>query len=43
MVEGPMLKFAKDPLKQYLLDTGDATIVECSPTDKIWGYWIESW
>jgi ribA/ribD-fused uncharacterized protein len=37
MVDGLMIKFAKDPLKQYLLDTGDATIVECAPNDKIWG------
>jgi len=29
-------KFSGD-LKQTLLDTGDSTIVECSPTNRIWG------
>lgn len=37
MVDGLMLKFAVEPLRSLLLDTGEATLVECSPTDKIWG------
>lgn len=37
MVDGLLLKFAGEPLRTFLLDTGDATLVECSPTDKIWG------
>ena len=37
MVEVLLEKFKDPVLRQYLLDTGDATIVECSPTDKIWG------
>lgn len=37
MINGLLEKFKDPVLRQYLLDTGDATIVECSPTDKIWG------
>lgn len=37
MVAGLMLKFGAEPLRSYLLETGDALMVECSPTDKIWG------
>ena len=36
--QGNMLKFSQNPeLKQYLMNTGDAEIVEASPTDTIWG------
>jgi ribA/ribD-fused uncharacterized protein len=36
--EGNLLKFSQnEELKQILLDTGDSTIVEASPTDRIWG------
>jgi ribA/ribD-fused uncharacterized protein len=37
MIEVLRLKFREPTLRQYLLDTQNATIVECSPTDKIWG------
>lgn len=37
MVAGLMEKFKDPELRRYLLETGEATIVECSPTDKIWG------
>jgi ribA/ribD-fused uncharacterized protein len=31
-------KFDQDPaLRRYLLDTGEAVLVEASPTDRIWG------
>lgn len=36
--EGNYLKFSQIPeLREYLLGTGDAIIVEASPYDKIWG------
>lgn len=35
---GNFLKFSQnDTLKRYLLDTGNDTMVEASPTDRIWG------
>ncbi len=37
MVDGLMLKFGAEPLREYLLSTGEAMLVECSPTDAIWG------
>lgn len=37
MVDGLMLKFASNPLRDFLLSTENSTIIECSPTDKIWG------
>jgi ribA/ribD-fused uncharacterized protein len=38
VTEGNIYKFAQhEMLKQYLLQTGDAVIVEASPFDKIWG------
>jgi len=38
VVEGNLLKFGQNKvLKDYLLSTEDATIVEASPYDKIWG------
>lgn len=36
--EGNLAKFSQNEwLKQKLLDTGDAILVEASPVDKIWG------
>ena len=41
--EGLYEKFTQNPnLKEYLLSTGDAVIVEDSPYDKIWGIGIQS-
>ena len=38
VVEGNKAKFSQNPdLKEFLLSTGDAIIVEASPYDKIWG------
>ena len=38
VVEGNKAKFGQNPeLKDYLLSTGDAILVEASPYDKIWG------
>ncbi|MEO0734865.1 MAG: NADAR family protein [Bacteroidota bacterium] len=38
VVEGNVLKFGQDPrLKDYLLGTGDAVLVEASPYDDQWG------
>lgn len=32
-----LAKFAKEPFRTALLETGNKTLVECSPYDKIWG------
>lgn len=38
VVEGNKAKFGQNPnLKEHLLSTGDAILVEASPYDKIWG------
>lgn len=38
VLEGNLLKFDQNPeLKEYLLSTGDAILVEASPYDKVWG------
>lgn len=38
VVEGNKAKFSQnDDLKEYLLSTGDAILVEASPYDRIWG------
>ena len=38
VVEGNRAKFSQnDDLKEYLLSTGDAILVEASPYDRIWG------
>ena len=38
VVEGNKAKFSQNPeLKEFLLSTGDAILVEASPYDKIWG------
>ena len=38
VVEGNKAKFGQNPdLKDFLLGTGDAVLVEASPFDKIWG------
>lgn len=38
VVRGNVAKFGQDPaLRDYLLDTGDAVLVEASPTDRVWG------
>jgi ribA/ribD-fused uncharacterized protein len=38
VVEGNMAKFSQNNnLKEYLLSTGDAILVEASPYDRIWG------
>lgn len=38
VVEGNLHKFrAHEPLRRYLLGTGDAVLVEASPRDRIWG------
>jgi hypothetical protein len=38
VVEGNRLKFGQNPdLAAILLATGDATVAECSPTDRVWG------
>ena len=40
---GSMAKFSQDPaLRQALLDTGDRTLVEASPLDRIWGIGLRS-
>lgn len=33
---GLVAKFRFSPFKEQLLDTGDALLVECNPSDKIW-------
>lgn len=35
--QGLRLKFNDPTLRRYLLETGDAILVEASPSDKIWG------
>lgn len=37
MTAGLIAKFSDPPMREYLLSTGDALLVECSPTDRIWG------
>lgn len=38
VVEGNKAKFSQNPeLKEFLLKTGNAILVEASPYDKIWG------
>ncbi len=38
VVAGNIAKFSStDPLKAFLLETGDKVLVEASPTDRIWG------
>lgn len=42
--EGNRLKFSQNPsLKKQLLDTEDATLVEASPYDRIWGIGTENY
>ena len=41
VVRGNLAKFSQhEPLKQYLLGTGDRVLVEASPHDRIWGIGI---
>jgi len=41
-VEGNKAKFGQNPeLKEFLLSTGDAILVEASPYDKIWGIGLD--
>ena len=38
VLEGNLLKFRQNPdIRQKLFDTGDTTIVEASPRDRVWG------
>jgi ribA/ribD-fused uncharacterized protein len=38
VVRGNVAKFGQDPaLREYLLGTGDAVLVEASPVDPVWG------
>jgi ribA/ribD-fused uncharacterized protein len=38
VVRGSTAKFGQDPqLRDYLVDTGDAVLVEASPLDAVWG------
>lgn len=42
VVNGNKAKFSQNPdLKEFLLSTGDAILVEASPYDKIWGIGID--
>lgn len=42
VVEGNKAKFGQNPeLKEFLLSTGDAILVEASPYDKIWGIGLD--
>lgn len=42
VVEGNRAKFSQNPaLKDFLLSTGDAILVEASPYDKIWGIGLD--
>ena len=41
VIRGNMAKFSQNPeLKEFLLGTGDAILVEASPWDTIWGVWL---
>ncbi|MEX1026488.1 MAG: NADAR family protein [Candidatus Paceibacterota bacterium] len=43
VTEGNLAKFSQNPdLKQFLIETGDAVIVEASPCDKIWGIGLKA-
>jgi len=43
VVRGNFAKFSQnDELKEYLLSTGDALLVEASPKDKIWGIGLDA-
>jgi ribA/ribD-fused uncharacterized protein len=38
VVEGSVAKFGQhEPLREYLLGTGERVLVEASPTDRVWG------
>jgi ribA/ribD-fused uncharacterized protein len=38
VVDGSVAKFGQhEPLREYLLGTGDRVLVEASPTDRVWG------
>lgn len=38
LLPGLLAKFSQNPqLRKQLLDTGDALLAECSPTDRVWG------
>ncbi|PQO47553.1 NADAR family protein [Blastopirellula marina] len=40
---GNLAKFSQnEPLKEYLLSTGDAVLVEASPYDRIWGIGLKA-
>ena len=42
VVEGNKAKFSQNPdLREFLLSTGDAILVEASPYDKIWGIGLD--
>lgn len=42
VVEGNKAKFSQNPtIKEFLLSTGDAILVEASPYDKIWGIGLD--
>ena len=41
-MKGNKAKFSQNPdLKEFLLSTGDAILVEASPYDKIWGIGLD--
>ena len=43
VVRGNFAKFSQnDKLKEYLMSTGDALLVEASPKDKIWGIGLDA-
>lgn len=37
-----LAKFTKEPFRTALLETGNKTLVECSPFDKIWGLGMDA-
>jgi ribA/ribD-fused uncharacterized protein len=38
VVDGSVAKFSQnEPLREYVLGTGDRVLVEASPTDRVWG------